>query len=80
MKTYVNPYENNFKAMWALSNLAGEEDLTIRDAILDRDIVRSLVKQISTSPKKSSYARTTAWLLSNLLRGKPYPSYDKVNY
>jgi len=64
--------------MWALSNLCGDDDLSIRDEIVDRDIVRTIVRQMSTSPKSKCYTKTASWFLSNLLRGKPYPCYDKV--
>jgi hypothetical protein len=65
--------------MWALSNIAGEKDLKYRDDMIENGIVDRIVRQMCTTPKRILYNRCSAWLLSNLLRGRPYPPYDKVH-
>jgi len=64
--------------MWALANIAGEKNLKYRDEILKQGILKKIVRQLCTTPKRILYSRTAVWLISNLLRGKPYPPYEEV--
>ena len=64
--------------MWALANIAAEEDLSYRDTILDLGVLKEVVKQLRQPPKRNSYSRAAMWLISNLLRGYPFPSFSEV--
>jgi len=66
--------------MWTLANISGENTLLYRDQILEQGILNMIVKELGRTPKKIVYYRIAAWLISNLVRGEPFPSYSKVNY
>jgi len=68
-------YEN---AMWSLANIAGDNDLSYRDAIIKEGALDLIVRVLATTPKTILFYRIAAWLFSNLLRGSPYPSFDKI--
>jgi len=63
--------------MWILANISGESNLVYRDQILE-GTVSLFAKELTKSPKKIMYYRTAAWLIANLVRGTPYPPYEKV--
>lgn len=64
--------------MWALANIAGEDDLIYRDAILKLGTMQQIVKQLCHASKRIIYSRTAVWLISVLVRGKPYPPFNEV--
>jgi hypothetical protein len=64
--------------MWTLANISGENTLLYRDQILEQGILNMIVKELGRTPKKIVYYRIAAWLISNLVRGEPFPSYTKV--
>jgi len=64
--------------MWALANISGENTLLYRDQILQSGILNLIVKELGRTPKKIVYYRIAAWLISNLVRGEPFPSFEKV--
>jgi len=64
--------------MWALANIASEEDLKYRDMILDQGILKEITRQLCNPPKRLFYTRTAVWFISILIRGKPYPPFEKV--
>lgn len=64
--------------MWALANLLGESDFSYRIEILKLDVIKKVIRLLCGAPKSMSYTRTVTWLLSNALRGPPYPPFDEV--
>ena len=64
--------------MWILANIAGEADFQFRDKILETDILAFVARQLCTTQQKLGYYRTCAWLISNIVRGIPYPEYENV--
>jgi uncharacterized protein (UPF0248 family) len=64
--------------MWTLANIAGDDNMLFRDKILSLDFLKLMVKQLCIGPKRTVYSRTAVWLISNILRGKPYPPFEKV--
>jgi len=64
--------------MWCLANICGENNLKLRDEIIEQGVLNLVVRELCKTPKKVLYYRTAAWLISNLVRGTPYPSYDKI--
>lgn len=64
--------------MWVLANIAGEDDLKYRDEILELGTLNEIITQLFRPPKRLFYGRTAVWLISNLLRGPPYPAFSKV--
>lgn len=64
--------------MWILANIAGEAEFEFRDKILETEILSFVSRQLCTTHKRVGYYKTCAWLISNLVRGTPFPEYDKV--
>jgi len=64
--------------MWALANISGENTLLYRDQILQEGILNLIVKELGRTPKKIVYYRIAAWLISNLVRGEPFPPFERV--
>jgi len=65
-------------AMWSLANISGESCLSFRDKILAENVLNLVVREIYKTQKNTIYYRTAAWLISNLVRGKPFPPYEKI--
>jgi len=65
--------------MWALANVAGEEDLSYRDAVLTEGVLQDIVRNLCRPPKRALYTRTAVWLLSILVRGPDYPVFENVS-
>eukprot|EP01147_Barroeca_monosierra_P002832 gene2832-5671_t len=71
--------ENNVKeqAAWALGNIAGDSE-TMRDYVIDCDVVEPLTRLIQTS-SCVSLVRNASWAVTNLCRGtSPPPEFRKV--
>ncbi len=64
--------------MWTLANISGENNLLYRDQILEHGILNMIVKKLKESPKKVRYYRTATWFISNIVRGEPFPPFEKV--
>lgn len=64
--------------MWVLANICGESNLNHRDKILQMGVLDQVVRELSKTPKQASYNKTAAWLMSNLVRGTPFPPFEKV--
>ena len=64
--------------MWTLANIAGEDNLSYRDQILEEGVLKLIVKNLTLTPRKICYYRTAAWLIANLVRGEPFPPFEKV--
>jgi hypothetical protein len=72
-----SPYENlKEQAAWALGNIAGE-NTDFRDTTLKSGMLPVLLNVLTTS-NKPSVIKTGCWALSNLVRGKPSPPFEKV--
>jgi len=65
--------------MWALANIAGEEDFSYRDAVLAEGVLQDIVRNLCRPPKRALYTRTAVWLLSILVRGPDYPQFENVS-
>ncbi len=75
---FTNNQDLQENALWSLANISGESCLSFRDKILDEKVLNLVVRELYKTPRKSVYYRTTAWLISNLVRGKPFPPFEKV--
>jgi len=64
-------------AVWILSNVAGDS-LDGRDALLQQGIIENIEKLLDGNSYQTTFISHTTWLISNLLRGKPYPDYALV--
>ena len=68
------------EAVWALGNIAGDS-VYYRDMILafsnEIDVVSLIAKNIAYAPDEE-IAQNAIWLASNLVRVRPYPSYEEV--
>jgi hypothetical protein len=64
--------------MWTFANICGDTNLSFRDAVLQAGVMDQIVRELCTRPKALSYYKIAAWLISNLVRGKPYPPFQKV--
>ena len=64
------------QAVWALGNVAGDST-KLRDRVLDLGALPPLIKIIHENPSESTLNNST-WTLSNLLRGKPAPMFEKI--
>ena len=83
--TFVDVKE---QVLWAIGNIAGDS-VDLRDQLLAADILPSVLEILD--PRRPlnngeggealpvSMRRTTAWVLSNLCRGKPRPPYSIVS-
>jgi hypothetical protein len=72
-----SPYENlRDQAAWALGNIAGE-NTDFRDTTLSFGMLPALLNVLTTTTKLS-VVKTSCWALSNLVRGKPSPPFEKV--
>eukprot|EP01017_Pseudomicrothorax_dubius_P039388 TRINITY_DN6030_c0_g1_i1.p1 TRINITY_DN6030_c0_g1~~TRINITY_DN6030_c0_g1_i1.p1 ORF type:complete len:476 (+),score=64.54 TRINITY_DN6030_c0_g1_i1:40-1467(+) len=56
-----------------LYNISGEEELSYRDGILDSDAVGILINLYENNKTNHKILTELALLISNLVRGKPYP-------
>ena len=65
-------------AIWILANIAGDSYAN-RDALINMEIVAKLSNILDDHAYSPSFLGHVAWLMSNLCRGKPYPSFKKVN-
>jgi len=68
-------------ALWILANIAGE-DISYRDLLLERDIVMHVKNLLSglDDTVEENFLVQIAWLISDLVRGNPYPEFEQVNY
>lgn len=73
-------YENNppliLQALWALGNIAGD-CYKCRDKVILKGGVDCVIRIISNYPTPD-VAKIGIWVLSNLSRGDPLPSYDLI--
>jgi len=77
--TLMNSEHDNLKeqAIWALGNIAGES-IELRDTVLAYGMLPALLKLLGTT-KRLSILKNGCWVFSNLIRGKPDPSYIKIH-
>ena len=64
-------------AIWVLSNVAGDS-LEGRDALIEKGIIEQVEKLLDGNSYQTTFIAHCTWLISNLLRGKPYPPYEHV--
>ena len=64
--------------MWALANISGENNLSYRDQILEEGVLKLLAINLQTAPRAAAYYRIASWLISNLVRGYPFPPFEQV--
>lgn len=68
------------QAVWALGNISGEST-KLRDLVLQQDVfVLSTVLKFCTEKvrSRSSMRSIATWTLSNLMKGKPQPEFEKL--
>lgn len=59
------------QAVWALGNIAGDSYL-LRDCLLARNVLPTMMALVQQQDQRS-IAENAAWVMSNLMRGKPPP-------
>ena len=64
------------QAIWGIGNLAGDSP-AVRDRVIDEGGVNAVINFINNTKNPNNLAQA-AWALSNLCRGNPLPSYEKV--
>eukprot|EP00475_Leptophrys_vorax_P004483 TRINITY_DN12688_c0_g1_i1.p2 TRINITY_DN12688_c0_g1~~TRINITY_DN12688_c0_g1_i1.p2 ORF type:complete len:492 (+),score=118.71 TRINITY_DN12688_c0_g1_i1:125-1600(+) len=64
------------QAVWALGNIAGDS-AQYRNFVLDSGAMPTLLNLLESSVK-ATMTRNATWTLSNLVRGKPKPSFAQV--
>lgn len=67
------------KIMWILANIAGEAEFQYRDVVLETDVLTFVSRQLCRTQKRPAYYKTCAWLISNLVRGTPFPDCANVS-
>ena len=65
--------------MWAFANIASEERLEYRDALIKLGVLEEVARQLCRPVKRALYVRTAVWLISSLLKGAPFPPFRQVN-
>ena len=65
--------------MWAFANIATEERLEYRDALIKLGVLEEVARQLGRPVKRALYVRTAVWLISNLLKGTPFPPFRQVD-
>ncbi|CAI2363090.1 unnamed protein product [Moneuplotes crassus] len=80
-ETYHNPYQQNIveQSIWALGNIAGE-DTYYKAMILKEGALKPLANILQNAEPNSMLARNCMWCITNLLRGKPLPSFEELIY
>jgi hypothetical protein len=72
----INTTETIFNnILYFSANLVGT-DLSIRDKLLEHELFEVLIYKGRTYSKNLSIQCRLVWLLSNVLRGKPYPNFN----
>jgi len=74
---FTEDHELCEQAVWALGNIAGDS-AACRDHLLSLDALPALLNLIGTEGTPIGTKRNAVWSVSNLCRGKPIPSYEKV--
>lgn len=78
MAVEENMEEYNMQAAWALSNFAGDS-AELCNAVYNTGIYSSVIRKINTNTKLDLIQLGLyVWLISNLLKFKPYPSSSLV--
>lgn len=68
----------SFQAAWGLCNVAGDGD-ELRNICLSFGVLDLVLAIIANSPPmKTKNLRTFLWVVTNLCRGPPFPSFEKV--
>lgn len=64
------------QAIWALGNISGE-NVEYRDMVLSYGMLPVLLKLLGTT-NNLAILKNGSWVLSNLIRGKPQPSFERI--
>jgi len=64
------------QCIWCLGNVAGDSS-EFRDTVLQAGALEPLLANLS-QPASTSLLRNATWSLSNLCRGKPHPSLERM--
>mmetsp|Transcript_114419 Transcript_114419/g.296351 ORF Transcript_114419/g.296351 Transcript_114419/m.296351 type:complete len:613 (+) Transcript_114419:3-1841(+) len=79
-------YELCDQILWALGNIAGDDDVSLRDSLLNMGVVGNLGQFFSQMPTfawgvpaRSKILRTMTWLMSSLCKGSPPPALEEVD-
>jgi len=72
--------------LWALSNIAGDGDASLRDGLLNTGVIGALGEFFSQMPNfawsvavRAKVLRTLTWLMSSLCKGSPPPRLEEVD-
>ena len=80
IKFLASPHKNIVEqSIWALGNVAGESS-QFKSLILKEKAIKALGSIFKISVADSMLARNWAWCITNLLRGKPMPTFEDMFY
>jgi len=65
------------QVIWALANIAGDS-AKLRDHVLEFNVVHLILQLIVQHESRVTMLRNSTWALSNMCRGKPRPSPEKI--
>lgn len=69
------------QAVWALGNISGDSplcrDFTLQNGLLE-NLLMLIEKELQAGNSKLSLLRNATWTLSNLVRGKPAPDWNRL--
>eukprot|EP01016_Furgasonia_blochmanni_P017679 TRINITY_DN20384_c0_g1_i1.p1 TRINITY_DN20384_c0_g1~~TRINITY_DN20384_c0_g1_i1.p1 ORF type:complete len:339 (+),score=77.30 TRINITY_DN20384_c0_g1_i1:87-1103(+) len=65
------------QVIWGLANITGDTH-DLRLMLIKEGIVEKILHVNTSKQRKIPVIRVTAWLMSNLVRGKPFPLYETV--
>ena len=66
-------------AIWIIGNLAGE-NIKLRNKVIDANIMADLMPILESSDNyKIATIRIMTWTISNIIRGRPNPPYEKIS-
>ncbi len=64
--------------MQTFINISGEDNLDYRDQILDLKVLDMIARELGRDYRTLEYQKVAVRLISNLVCGPPFPSFEQV--